>query len=383
MGVRVSRRMGRISDSPTLAVSSMAREMRSRGIDVVDFGAGQPDFQPPEYLKEAAIEAVHSSDSKYTAVPGLLELRQAVCNKLRRDNRIECGPENVIITAGAKHGLYNLFQAILDPGEEVIIPRPYWVSYPEMVRLAEGKPVFAGSGPGFSLDPDAVMGSITERTRAIVLNSPNNPSGAVFTASAMKKVAREASSRGIFLVSDEIYEKIIYGKSHFSPASIGRAVRDVTFTVNGLSKSHAITGWRLGYVAGPEEVIRSMAKLQSQSTSNPCSIVQRAALAALDRETDLSGVVAEYRKRRDFLVDGLNSLDGFSCSRPEGAFYVLPRIPAKDDAKFSGILLQKANVAVVPGSAFGVPGHIRISYATPMEQLRKGMERISIFINSG
>jgi len=346
----------------------------------VDFGAGQPDFAPPEHVKQAAIEAVQANDSRYTDATGLTELKRVVCEKFRRDNSLDYGPENIIISVGAKHALYNLFQAVLNPGDEVIIPKPYWVSYPDMVRLADGTPVFAETGHDFMLNAESVLERISERTRAIVLNSPNNPSGAVFPEGDVRRVAEAAAERGIFLVSDEIYEKIIYGGRHFSPASISGKVKAVTFTVNGLSKSHAIPGWRLGYVAGPVDVIKAMGRLQSQSTSNPASIVQRAAIAALREDSGLEVIVEEYRKRRDFLVDGLNSMEGFSCTRPDGAFYVFPKIPVGDDTGFSRELLDKARVALVPGSAFGVPGHVRISYATSMEQIKKGLERIRAFL---
>jgi aspartate aminotransferase len=376
----LSERMGRISDSPTLAVSARAKAMKAQGIDVVDFGAGQPDFAPPEHVKQAAIDAVQANDSKYTDATGLAELKQAVCEKLRRDNGLDYGPGDVIISSGAKHSLYNIFQAILNPGDEVIIPMPYWVSYPDMVRLADGTPVFAETGPGFMLDAGTVLERMSDRTRAIVLNSPNNPSGAVFPEAEVSRVAEAAAERGIYIVSDEIYEKIIYGKRHLSPASISGEVKAVTFTVNGLSKSHAIPGWRLGYMAGPADAIRAMGRLQSQSTSNPASIVQRAAIAALGQDSGLDGIVEEYMKRRDFLVEGLNSLEGFSCTNPDGAFYVFPKIPVADDVGFSRDLLEKARVALVPGSAFGVPGHVRISYATSMEQIGSGLERISDFL---
>jgi aspartate aminotransferase len=376
----LSERVGRISDSPTLAISARAKAMKAQGIDIVDFGAGQPDFAPPEHVKEALIEAVKANDSKYTDATGLPELKQAVCGKLRRDNGLDYAPGNIIISVGAKHVLYNIFQALLNTGDEVIIPRPYWVSYPDMVRLADGSPVLAEPGPEFGLDAESVLGKVSGRTRAIVLNSPNNPSGAVFPESKIRRVAEAAAERGIFLVSDEIYEKIIYGESHFSPASISDEVKGLTFTVNGLSKSHAIPGWRLGYAAGPEDVVKAMGRLQSQSTSNPASIVQRAAIAALSRDVDSRAIVEEYKRRRDFLVEGLNAIEGFSCPRPGGAFYVFPKIPSGDDAEFSRSLLEEAGVATVPGSAFGMPGHVRISYATSMEHIESGLERIRAFV---
>ncbi len=398
----LSDRIGLISDSPTLAVSAMAREMKSRGIDVVDFGAGQPDFSPPEHVKQAAVRAAHEN-AGYTPASGLPELRKAVCEKLRKENSIEYSPEEVIISVGAKHALYNAFQALLNPGDEVIIPVPYWVSYPDMVRLAGGTPVFAQAGRDFTLSADHVTEEFSQRTKALVINSPNNPSGAVFPGSEIKKAASAAAEKGILIISDEIYEKMVYEGRHTSPASMSEEIKNMTVTVNGLSKSHAIPGWRLGYAAGPGDVIKAMGKLQSQSTSNPSSISQRAAMAGLEYGSLPEGILEEYGKRRDLVVQGLNSIEGLSCATPRGAFYAFPRVDmdmgkgtgipgmpglgdkepgCTDDVGFSRMLLEKAGVAVVPGSAFGMPGHIRISYATSQDRIAEGLERIRSFMAS-
>ena len=377
----LSERVRRITDSPTLAVSARAKALRKEGRDIVNLSAGEPDFPPPEAVRDAAMEALRKGSSGYTPAAGTAELRKAVCEKLLRDNGLEYAPGEVMITAGAKQALYNIFQAILDKGDEVVIPKPYWVSYPDMARLADGVPVFAEPGEGFSMDAGSVLERFTDRTRAVVLNSPNNPSGAVFSQEAMEKVCQEAAKRGIYIISDEIYEWFVYKGSHFSPASMSEEVKAVTFTVNGISKSHSVPGWRLGYVAGPEEAVSSMARLQSQSTSNPCSIAQEAALAALSGPGLPDGMLEEYRERRDMLVKGLNSLEGFSCHAPGGAFYTFPKIPDRDDLAFSTRLLEEAGVAVVPGSAFGMPGHVRMSYAASREAITKGLKRMGSFLS--
>lgn len=375
----LSERVKRITDSPTLAVSARAKALKAEGRDIVNLSAGEPDFPPPDDVREAVMEAVRKGISGYTPAPGTMDLRKAVCEKLRRDNGLKHSPGEVMITAGAKQALYNIFQAILDKGDEVVIPKPYWVSYPDMAKLADGIPVFAEPGDGFSLKADSVLEKLTKRTRAVVLNSPNNPSGAVFPRKEMEKVCEEAARRGLYIISDEIYEWFVYQGSHFSPASISKEVKAVTFTVNGISKSHSVPGWRIGYLAGPEKVVKAMTRLQSQSTSNPCSIAQEGAMAALKSPGLPDGMLEEYRKRRDLLVKGLNSLGGFSCTTPEGAFYTFPEIPEKDDLVFSTRLLEKTGVAVVPGSAFGMPGHVRISYATSREAIEKGLERMGSF----
>ncbi len=375
----LSERAKSIPDSPTLAISARAKELKAQGRDIVDLGAGQPDFPPPDRLRQEVCRAASEDDAGYTPSSGLPELRQAVCEKLKRENGVECSPAEVIITAGAKQALFNLFQAVLNPGDEVIIPKPYWVSYPEMVRLAGGVPLFSEPGEGFSLDMDSIKQGCTEKTRAIILNSPGNPSGTVASRKAIEELAGFCQERGVLLVSDEIYEKLIYEGEHVSPASLSEGIRGLTFTVNGLSKSHAIPGWRIGYCAGPEEAIKAMGRLQSQSTSNACSIVQRAAINALRGDYNPRGIMEGLRERRDFLVRELNTMEGFSCTAPGGAFYVFPSIPQQEDLGFCRRLLEEAGVAAVPGSAFGMPGHIRLSYTETMERLEEGCRRLADF----
>ncbi len=377
----ISKRAKEVSESPTLGLKKKIKQVRARGVNVIDFGAGQPDFEPPMQVKRGAAEAIRTGKSKYTEVPGIPELREAICRKLWRDTHIRYRPENVLVTAGAKHALYNIMQAVIDPGDEVIIPAPYWVSYPEMVKLAGGRPVFAETGPSFKITKDVIQPAISEKTKMLILNSPNNPTGAVIPKKELEKIAELCLENEILIVSDEIYEKIIYDERHVSIASLGQDVWEITFTVNGLSKSHAIPGWRFGYVAAPEEFIKAMGRIQSHSTSNVSSIVQYAALDALTSdERFLKKHLEEYRKRRDFVVKSLNQMRGMRCNRPDGAFYVFPQLPVLSSELFASQLLEKVGVAVVPGKAFGRDGYIRISYATSMENLEEGMRRIDEFL---
>ncbi len=377
----IAERVKAVGESPTLALKKKIKEAEARGIRVIDFGAGQPDFDAPMNVKVAAARAIKEGNNRYTEVSGLPELKEAICSKLWRENRIKCRPENIMVSCGAKHSLYNIMQAIINPGDEVIIPSPYWVSYPEMVKLAGGRPVFAETWTDFKITKYIIEQKISPKTGLLVLNSPCNPTGSVIPRDELVKIAELCLENEIMIISDEIYEKIIYDERHVSIASLREDVRDITFTVNGLSKSHAIPGWRLGYAAGPEQYIREMEKIQGQSTSNPASIVQIAAIEALKGPQDfLKDYIKEYRERRDFVVKRLNEIRGFSCNTPEGAFYVFPQLPVLSSEQFAQELLEKAGVAVVPGRAFGRDGYIRISYATSMENLEKGLERIEGFV---
>lgn len=387
----VSERSRKVKPSPTLAIDARAKEMKAEGIDVISFGVGEPDFDTPENIKEAAVRALRDGKTKYTPVGGIPELKAAIVDKLRADNGLDYTQEEIIVSCGAKHSLYNIFQAILNPGDEVIIPAPYWVSYPDQVLLNDGVPIFIKTREedGFMLNPDELSSGITDKTKAIVLNYPSNPTGLTYDRSTLETIGRIAAEKDIIVISDEIYEKLLYdGAEHLSIASISEDVKRRTVVVNGLSKSHAMTGWRIGYAAGPAEVIKAMNKIQSQSTSNPTSIAQWAAVEALRGPQDFIGVmVKEFDKRRRFLVESLNALDGVCCSNPTGAFYAFPNISAILGRQYGGrqvddssglalYLLEMANVALVPGSAFGAEGYIRISYATSMENIKKGLERI-------
>lgn len=387
----IAERAKKVKPSPTLAVDSKAKELKAKGFDVVNFGVGEPDFDTPEHVKEAAIKAIRDGFTKYTPVGGIDELKEAIIEKLEKDNGLKYGKENILVSCGAKHSLYNIAQALFGPGDEVIIPAPYWVSYPDQVLINDAQPVIVETyeEDSFMLQPEALESKITQRTKALILNSPSNPTGFIYNKKVLEKVAEIALKHNIYIISDEIYEKLIYdGEKHLSIASLDEEIKEKTIVVNGLSKSHAMTGWRIGYAAGPAEIIKTMTKIQSQSTSNPTSIAQKAAVAALTGSQDcVEKMRQEFEKRRNYLVEGLNSIGGISCKMPKGAFYAFPNISKVLGKKASNnqinssmdlsiYLLEQAKVALVPGSAFGAEGYIRISYATSMENLSKGIERI-------
>ncbi|HCZ11412.1 MAG TPA: aspartate aminotransferase [Nitrospiraceae bacterium] len=387
----LSERAKKIKPSPTLAVDAKAKAMKAQGIDVVNFGVGEPDFDTPEHVKEAAIKAIRDGFTKYTPVGGIDELKDAIVRKLKQDNNLEYAKEEIIVSCGAKHSLYNTAQAIYGPGDEVIIPSPYWVSYPDQVLLNDASPVFIKTyeEDNFMLRPDVLESKITKNTKAIILNSPSNPTGLTYDKKTIEAIAGIALRHNIFIISDEIYEKLVYdGAEFFSVASLGKEIKDKTIVINGLSKSHAMTGWRIGYAAGPKEIIKAMTNIQSQSTSNPNSIAQKAAVAALNGPQDFINTMrAEFDKRRKFLTAGLNSIEGVSCLKPNGAFYAFPNVSklygkkAGDRAINSSLdmamyLLEDAKVALVHGEAFGDDNFIRISYATSMENIKKGLDRI-------
>ncbi|MGB9711105.1 MAG: pyridoxal phosphate-dependent aminotransferase [Thermodesulfovibrio sp.] len=383
----LAERTKKIKPSATLAVDSRAKELKAKGMDVINFGVGEPDFDTPEHIKEAAIKAIKDGFTKYTPVGGIDELKEAIIEKLERDNGLKYEKANILVSCGAKHSLYNIAQALFGPGDEVIIPAPYWVSYPDQVLLNDAKPVIVETTEDndFMLSVEILKENITSRTKAIILNSPSNPTGFIYTKKALEEIAEIALKHNLYIISDEIYEKLIYdGGKHISIASLSEEVKNKTIVVNGLSKSHAMTGWRIGYAAGPEEIIKTMTKIQSQSTSNPTSIAQKAAVAALrGPQNCVAEMRQEFEKRRDHLVKELNSIPGISCKMPKGAFYAFPNIEKilgkngiNSSMDLSIYLLEKALVAVVPGSAFGAEGYIRISYATSMENLSKGINRI-------
>lgn len=387
----ISERAKKIKPSPTLAVDSKAKQMKAQGFDVVNFGVGEPDFDTPEHIKEAAIKAIKDGFTKYTPVGGIDELKEAIIEKFERDNGLKYKKENIIVSCGAKHSLYNIAQALFGPKDEVIIPAPYWVSYPDQVLLNDATPVIVDTyeEDDFMVSPEALMDKITPRTKAIIINSPSNPTGFIYDEKNLRTIAEIAVEKNLYIISDEIYEKLIYDNNkHVSIASLGEEIKERTIVVNGLSKSYAMTGWRIGYVAGPEEVIKAMTNIQSQSTSNPTSIAQKAAVAALRGAQDcVEQMRKEFEKRKDFLVNELNNISGISCKMPKGAFYAFPNVnkilgkkttsyEIKSSMELSIYLLEKAQVALVPGSAFGTEGYIRISYATSMENLNKGINRI-------
>ncbi len=384
--MKFSDRVSQLKSSPTLAISAKAKEMRKRGLDVIGFGAGEPDFDTPLNIKEAAIEAIKKGFTKYTPASGIIELKNAVCEKLKRDNSLRYKPDEIAISCGAKHALYNIFQVLCQKQDEVIIISPYWVSYTEVVRLSGAEPriVEAKEANGFVVAPEEIKKNITKRTKAIIINSPSNPTGAVFGKELLEKIARIAVSKKIFVVSDEIYEKLIYdGEEHTSIGSLNKEISKLTLTVNGVSKTYSMTGWRIGYVAGPLDIIKKVGALQSHSTSNPSSISQMAALEALRGSLEaLFKMKEEFVARRDYMVKRINSFKNVSCVKPKGAFYLFCNISGTglDSATFSTRLLEEARVACVPGIAFGSDRHVRLSFATSMENIKTGLDRIEAWL---
>ena len=394
--MKLAARVAQIKPSETLAITAKANALRAQGRDVIGFGAGEPDFDTPENIKIAAIKAIEAGFTKYTPVSGTDELKDAIIAKLKRDNALEYKRSQVAVSCGAKHTLYNLAQALFEAGDEVIIPAPYWVSYPDIVVLAGGQPVIVNTleKDGFKMKPEQLKAAITGRTRAVVINSPSNPTGAAYSAHELKALAAVLFDKDIFVLSDDIYEKIIYANFPFANiATVEPKMKDRTIIVNGVSKAYAMTGWRIGYAAGPEQVIAAISKIQSQNTSNPTSISQKASVEALNGNQDVVGkMVSEFRKRRDVIVQKLNDIPPIKCLSPEGAFYVFPNVSEIYGRSFKGekitnsaelidYLLDEANVAIVPGAAFGSDDHIRLSYATSLKNIEEGMKRIKNAIN--
>jgi len=390
----VSNSLKRIKPSPTIAVTSKAREMRAAGKDVIGLGAGEPDFDTPDNIKEAAIEAIRKGDTKYTAVDGTPALKKAIQAKFSRENDLSYDLDQISVGTGGKQVLYNAFMATINKGDEVIIPAPYWVSYPDIVLLAGGKPkiIKCDEKNNFKLTPEKLTKAVSKKTKWIIINSPSNPTGSGYTKDeiiALSKIL--IKYKNLYILSDDIYEHITYdGFKFFTIAQIEK-LKSRTLTMSGVSKSYSMTGWRIGYAAGPKEIIKAMAKIQSQSTSNPTSISQAAAVEALNGTQDfISERSNSFKERRNFVVDSLNNIKGISCLSPEGAFYVFPNCKKllgkntrlKTDSDFVKKLLEKSNVAVVQGSAFGLPGYFRISYATSMQKLKVAMVRIKSFCES-
>ena len=380
-----------LKPSPTLAINAKAKAMQAQGIRVVSFGAGEPDFDTPENIKRAAIKSIEEGFTKYTAVGGIDELKDAVIQKFQRDNHLTYKRSQILISCGGKHSFYNLAQALFDRGDEVIIPAPYWVSYPPMVALAEATPVIIQTKEenGFKVTPEDLKKAATPRTKALVLNSPSNPTGSAYTKKELEKIAEMAISHNFFVISDEIYEKIIYDGFEFrSIASLGEEINGRTIIVHGVAKTYAMTGWRIGYTAGPEEIISAMSNIQSQSTSNPTSISQKASVEALiGPQEEVKKMVSAFTERRNYIVDRLNEISGVSCFKPTGAFYVFPNFSEYYGKSYQGkkisnsteladYFLDVAKVAVVPGVEFGADPFERLSYATSMQDIREGIDRI-------
>ncbi len=377
-----------IKPSATLAVSAKAAELKAQGIDVISLGSGEPDFATPDHIKKAAIVAIENNKSYYTAVDGTASLKEAIKDKLHHDNGLDYSLSQILVSTGAKQSVYNACQAMLNPGDEVIIPAPYWVSYPSIVLLSEAKPAIVDTDrhADFKITPEQLEHAITPKTKLFFLNSPSNPTGMVYSHAELKALAKVLLKHPhVYIISDDIYEYICWAEQSFKNIVMEcPELYERTIVINGVSKAYAMTGWRIGYAAGPEAIIKAMKKLQSQSTSNACSIAQAAAKAALNGSQDcITEMVTVYQQRQQFVLQGINALPGFTCNPTQGAFYLFPdvnqaitKLGLKDDIEFCAYLLENAQVAVVPGSAFGSPGHIRLSYATSNELLSSGLQRI-------
>lgn len=391
----LSKKFQSVTPSSTLAITAKFNEMKANGIDVVGFGAGEPDFDTPEHIREAAVKAINEGFTRYTPASGTKELKQAVADKFARDNNLSYGIENIVISNGAKHSLMNVMGAILNPGDEVIIPTPCWVSYPEMVKLNDGVPVLlkATEEEGFLVSAEKIASAITDKTRAVIINTPSNPTGMIYSSEELRKIAKLCVEKNIYVISDEIYEHLIYdGGKHVSIASFGEEIKDLTIIINGVSKTYAMTGWRIGYTASNAKIAKVMSNVQSHATSNPNSIAQKAAVAALNGS--MGTVIAmrsEFEKRRTYMVNRINTFDGVSCLMPKGAFYVMMNISGligksingkkiEGSNSFAEIFLDEALVSVVPCSDFDSDIHVRWSYATSMENIVAGLDRLEAFI---
>lgn len=389
-------RLKTIKPSPTLALNAKAKALAAQGVDVVSFAAGEPDFDTPAFIKQAAVAALSEGFTKYTATGGIPELKAAIVEKLKQENHLQYTPEQILVSVGAKHSLYNLFQALLNDGDEVIVFSPYWVSYPDMVRLAGGTPVVVPTfeKDGFAPQPQALARALGPKTRAVIINSPSNPTGSVLGREALEEMARVLSGHECLIVTDDIYEKLLYVPGPFvNIANVAPELEKRTVVVNGFSKAFSMTGWRLGYAAGPRELIAGMQSIQDQSTSNPTSFAQKGAVAALKGPSaEMDKMVVEFKARRDLMVEALNRIPGIRCPLPEGAFYVFPNIEGlfgkkyagreiKGSLDFSQMLLEQVQVAAVPGQPFGAEGHLRLSFATSREQIQKGVDRIRQFVS--
>jgi aspartate aminotransferase len=383
---RLAERLKKINPSLTLAITSKARKLKSEGKDIVNFAAGEPDFDTPDFIKTQAIEAIKAGFTKYTPTTGIPELKKLICQKFKKDNSLEYAPDQIIVSNGAKHSIYNALMVLLNPQDEALIPLPYWVSYPEMVKLCQGIPrlVKTKSENNFKINVKELRKHISPKTKVLILNSPSNPAGSVYKSSELEEIAGVCVEKNIFVISDEIYEKIIFdGSKHESIAGFNKDIYNLTVTVNGLSKSHSMTGWRIGYLGAPVDVAGAISNLQDHSTSNPNSIAQKAAVAALSAPEDFTRQLCrEFAKRRDYLAERLKAIQGLSFTLPQGAFYMFCDISKTglDSMSFARRLLEEEYVCVIPGNSFGMDDFIRISFATSMEELQKGMDRIQKWI---
>ncbi|MBD2022036.1 pyridoxal phosphate-dependent aminotransferase [Leptolyngbya sp. FACHB-36] len=386
--MKLAARVGQVTPSLTLAIDSKAKAMKAEGVDMCSFSAGEPDFPTPAHIRAAAEQALEQGKTRYGPAAGEPKLREAIAQKLQKENLLCYGAENVVVTNGGKHSLFNLMMVMIEPGDEVIIPSPYWLSYPEMVKLAGGTPVIVptAADSGYKITPDQLRQAITPQTRLFVFNSPSNPTGMVYTPAEVRAIADVIVENDIFVVADEIYEKLLYdGAEHVSIGAVGPEIFDRTITSSGFAKAYSMTGWRIGFLAGPVEVIRATIALQGHSTSNVCTFAQYGALAALEGPQDCVGEMLQaFAQRRQVMLDAINSIPGLSCPKPDGAFYLFPSIEKTglNSLDFSNALLEEQQVAVIPGVAFGADTCIRLSYATDMDTINKGIERLEKFVRS-
>ncbi|HOX54745.1 MAG: pyridoxal phosphate-dependent aminotransferase [Candidatus Omnitrophica bacterium] len=384
--MNLARRVKDVLDSPTLALTSKVKQLKKEGFDVINFTAGEPDFDTPKEIKQAAIDAINKGFTKYTPSAGTQELKEAICEKFKRDNSLDYSPNQVIVSCGAKHSLFNIVEALIERDDEVIIPSPFWVSYPEMAKLVEAKTVFLETEPlnNFKIDLKKFEKAITKKTKAFILNSPSNPTGSVYSRQELEKIAEICVANKIFVISDEIYEKLIYdNQKHVSIASFGKDIYDLTITVNGMSKAFSMTGWRIGYLGAPQEIASAVKRIQDHSTSNPASISQAAALAALKMPEDqVIKMREEFEKRRNYMIERLDKIKKLSYIKPQGAFYLFCNISQikMGSHEFAKKLLDDTKVALIPGKDFGRDDFVRISFATDLESIKKGMDRIEQWV---
>ena len=394
MSLTISKKASMISASPTLAIDSKFKQMKKQGIPVVGFGAGEPDFNTPDFIKEAGISAINNNITKYTPASGTPELKAAVCDKIKRDTGLCYDISNVVISNGGKHSLTNAFMCICNMGDEVLLPSPFWVSYPEMIKLADAVPVYIKTTEetGFKFTPEQLKAAITPKTKALVLNTPSNPTGMLYTKEELKEIAKIAVENNIYVIFDEIYEKLVYEGEHTNIATLGDDIKALTIIVNGMAKTYAMTGWRIGYTVSDAKIAKAMGNIQSHATSNPNSIAQAAATVALNGDQSfIDDMKKTYIERRDYMVDRINSIDGLSCIKPSGAFYVFVNVTAVLNKEHYGKLitsaselcediLDRALVALVPSEGFGIDGYVRLSYATSMETIKTGLDRIEKYL---
>ncbi len=392
MKIKIANRAKAIRPSPTLSVSAKAKEMQAAGIDVINLGVGEPDFNTPDFIKEAGKKAIDDNFTRYTATPGILPLRKAICDKLKKDNKLDYEPDQILVSPGAKAAIINILMTICDPRDEIFIPSPYWVSYTSQVEMVDALPVLLPTNEttDFKITAEQLEEAILYHSnpKALIINSPDNPTGCVYTKDELKKIGKVCLKHNLLIISDEIYEKLIYdGKKHYSMASLSEELKEITVLINGVSKAYAMTGWRLGYAAGNEEIIKRAGRIQEHTTSSVCSITQKAALAALTIEDEsVEKMRIEFQKRRNVLIEELNKIPNVFCFKPQGAFYAMPNISyyllnnkknIKNSIDLCSYLLENFHIALVPGSAFGVDNYVRFSFATSMENIMKGVERLS------